>query len=96
MENDRKESQSSIIEVTESKSVEGPGVEIFVQRPSVTETGGEDDVKNNTSAPEEDSKSIKSTAEAEEDSTSIKSVNEDDRRSIISIKSIRPLGAKGG
>ena len=88
MENDRKESQSSIIEVTESKSVEAPGVEIFVQRPSVTETGGEDDVKSNTSAPEDDSNSIKSTAEAEEDSTSIKSVNEDDRRSIISIKSI--------
>ena len=82
VEKDRKESQSSvavadtpdieIVEVTETASIaESSGVEIFVQRPSVTENDVEDDVKSIKSAKEdlenvredgdEDSKSIKFT-----------------------------------
>lgn len=93
VEKDRKESQSSvavaetpdieIVEVTETAAIaESSGVEIFVQRPSVTDNDVEDDVKSIKSAKEdnvqedgeEDSKSIKSMAEEEEDTRSIKSI----------------------
>ena len=96
VEKDRKESQSSvavaetpdieIVEVTETAAIaESSGVEIFVQRPSVTENDVEDDVNSIKSAKEdldnvqeddeEDSKSIKSMKEEEEDARSIHSIN---------------------
>lgn len=97
VEKDRKESQSSvavadtpdieIVEVTETASIaESSGVEIFVQRPSVTENDVEDDVKSIKSVKED----LENTKEdVDEDSKSIKSMTEEeDTRSIKSIKSI--------
>ena len=97
VEKDRKESQSSvavadtpdieIVEVTETASIaESSGVEIFVQRPSVTENDVEDDVKSIKSA-KEDLENVRE--DGDEDSKSIKSMTEEeDTRSIKSIKSI--------
>ena len=100
VEKDRKESQSSvavadtpdieIVEVTETAAIaESSGVEIFVQRPSVTENDVEDDVKSIKSA-KEDLDNVQK--DGEEDSKSIKSMTEkeEDTRSIQSIKSITP------
>ena len=102
VEKDRKESQSSVaatetpdIEITETISIaESSGVEIFVQRPSVTENDVDDDVKSIKSVngdPEnvidDDSKSIESLRE--EDNISLKLDKEEDTQSIKSIKSIK-------
>ena len=85
VEKDRKESQSSvaaaetpdieILEVTETSSIaESSGVEIFVQRPSVTENDVDDDVKSIKSV-KGDSENIQEDAN-DEDSKSIKSLKE--------------------
>ena len=102
VEKDRKESQSSVaatetpdIEITETSSIaESSGVEIFVQRPSVTENDVDDDVKSikslngdSENVIDDDSKSIESLRE--EDNISLKLDKEEDTQSIKSIKSIK-------
>ena len=111
VEKDRKESQSSvaaaetpdieILEVTETSSIaESSGVEIFVQRPSVTENDVDDDVKSIKSvkgdseiiqedANDEDSKSNKSLKE--EDNISLKFDKDEDTQSVKSIKSTKSI-----